>query len=230
MDRAEALSYYEEFPFHEHPLWLSIISGVLTAEQVLKAEIQHYIRSEVGKIFREHSAVAAKHLDDNIYDLLHQTVEEECYGSDGGPSHAELIKQFLLQNGVSTSDLRTAISTPGNAAAIALYKDISERGPLHHMIGAGCVEYYYSKICPRIYAAYEQIYKFKPGSFDTYKLHGPMDEVHGERALETLSSPLAKALDPELRIAIRDAFVATSLHYDGMLQAATSTNTYWSGR
>jgi pyrroloquinoline quinone (PQQ) biosynthesis protein C len=230
MNRSQALSYYELFPFHKHPLWVAILDGSLSSEQVLKAEIQHYLRSEIGKIFREHSAVAAKHLDDTIYDLLYQTVVEECYGTDGGPSHAELIKQFLLANGVTASDLRRAVSSPGNIAAIALYKEIAERGPLHHMVGAGCVEFYYSKLCPKIYHAYQTIYRFVPGSFETYQLHGPMDEVHGERALETLESPLAQALSKELGLAIRDAFVATSLHYDGMLQAATGTNTYWNGK
>jgi pyrroloquinoline quinone (PQQ) biosynthesis protein C len=229
MQRHEALNYYNLFPFHEHPLWKSIILGKFSREQVLKAEVQHYLRSEIGKIFREHSAVVAKHLGPDIYDLLYQTVVEECYGTDGGPSHAELIKKFLLMNGVSETDLRNAISTPGNAAAIALYKDIASRGPLHHMIGAGCVEYYYSKLCPQIYDCYTQIYKFQPGSFETYRLHGPMDEVHGERALETLKTPLAQALSKELGIAVRDAFAATSLHYDGMLQAATSENEYWNG-
>ncbi|MGN7293494.1 iron-containing redox enzyme family protein [Rhizobium sp. SAFR-030] len=230
MKREEALAYYDLFPFHDHPLWVAIINGGLSAEQVLKAEVQHYLRSEIGKIFREHSAVAAKHLDDTIYELLHQTVVEECYGTDGGQSHAELIKQFLLANGVTSSDLRTAVSTPGNIAAIALYKSIADRGPLHHMIGAGCVEFYYSKLCPKIYDAYLNTYRFQPGSFETYQLHGPMDEVHGERALETLGSPLAQALSKELGLAIRDAFVATSLHYDGMLQAATGANTYWNGK
>lgn len=230
MQREEALAFYQLFPFHNHPLWKSVIAGNLSREQILLAEIQHYLRSEIGKIFREHSAIAAKHLDDEIYNLLYQTVVEECYGSDGGPSHAELIKQFLFANGVTETDLRRAVSTPGNVAAIALYKDIADRGPLHHMLGAGCVEYYYSRLCPQIYTAYTDTYRFKPGSFETYQLHGPMDEIHGERALGTLKTPIAQVMSTELGLAIRDAFIATSLHYDGMLQAATNSNSYWNGK
>ncbi len=229
MDRSKALSFYESFPFHKHPLWVAVVEGQLSSEQVLKAEIQHYLRSEIGKVYRERAAVAAKHLEGEIYDLLHRTVIEECYGSDGGPSHAELIRQFLLENGVTETDLRHAACTPGNAAAIALYKDIADRGALHHMVGAGCVEHFYSKLSPKIYEAYANIYKFKSGSFDTYQLHGPMDEIHGDRALETLKTPLALALSKDLELAVRDAFVATSLHYDGMMQAAVGVNCYWSG-
>lgn len=229
MDRSKALSFYESFPFHRHPLWVGITGGKFSAEQVLKAEIQHYLRSEIGKVYRERAAVAAKHFEGEVYDLLHQTVVEECYGTDGGPSHAELIKQFLLLNGVTATDLRHAICMPGNSAAIALYKDIADRGPLHHMIGAGCVEHFYSKLSPKIYTAYAEIYKFKPGSFDTYELHGPMDELHGDRALEMLKTPLAIALSKDLEIAVRDAFVATSMHYDGMLQAAVGIKSYWGG-
>lgn len=230
MQREHALSYYNLFPFHNHPLWRSVIEGKLSREQVLKAEVQHYLRSEIGKIYREQSAVLSKHLDGEIYEQLYETVVEECYGTGDDPSHVELIKTFLRSNGVTETDIRQAVSTPGNAAAIALYKDIAARGPLHHMIGAGCVEFHYSQLCPEIYRCYADVYKFEPGSFETYKLHGPMDAIHAERALETLRTPLAQALSKELGIAIQDAFTATSLHYDGMLQAATNQNKYWDGR
>ncbi|MNW17768.1 hypothetical protein D3C71_2170710 [compost metagenome] len=56
-----------------------------------------------------------------------------------------------------------------------------------------------------------------------------MDEEHGERALTVLESPLAAAMPREIDLAIRDAFAATSLHYDGMLQAAIPSVGYWSG-
>ncbi|MGQ2970871.1 MAG: hypothetical protein ACT6RF_19180, partial [Allorhizobium sp.] len=72
MDRSKALSFYELFPFHRHPLWVQIIAGDLSAEQVLKAEIQHYLRTEIGKVYRERAAVAAKHFEGDVYDLLHQ--------------------------------------------------------------------------------------------------------------------------------------------------------------
>lgn len=230
MERAEALSYYDLFPFHHHPLWTSIIEGKFSREQVLKAEIQHYLRSEIGKTYREQAAIASRHIDESLYDLLSQTAQEESYDETSGLSHAGLIRKFLIENGVTSDDILNSIPTPGNIAAISIYKDIAARGPLHHMIGAGCVEHFYSKLCLRIRDAYTDIYQFAAGSFETYEIHGPMDQIHGERALQILELPLAKAMSKDLGIAIRDAFVATSLHYDGMYQAATGTFSYWSGR
>jgi len=230
LEREEALSLYQTYPFENHPLWVGILSGELSKEQVLKAEIQHYLRSEIGKTFREQAVISARHLNRELYDCLLMTVNEECFGDGGGPSHAQLIKNFLTINGVTETDIADAVQTPGNVAAIAIYKDIAARGPLQHIVGAGCVEFFYSKLCPKIFDVYENKYGFISGSFETYKIHGPMDEIHGERALDMLALPLAKHMKKELFLAIRDAFVATSLHYDGMYQAATGLQTYWSGK
>ncbi len=97
------------------------------------------------------------------------------------------------------------------------------------MIGAGCVEFFYSKLSPRIFSAYVDLYGFTAEDAKTYELHGPMDAEHGERALQVLETALAQAMQHEIAVAVRDAFAATSLHYDGMLQAAIPNSGYWSG-
>jgi len=229
LSRETALSHYERWPFERHPLWKAVIDGELSREEVVQAEIQHYLRSNVGRLYRERAAIAARFIDGDIFPLLDQTAREECQLDDSGPSHVDLIRRFLLANGVTQSQLDQAVPTPGNAAAIALYKDIADRGPIQHMIGAGCVEYFYSKLSPRIFETYVTRYGFNSADVETYQLHGPMDETHGERALMVLSSPLAQAMPREIDLAIRDAFAATSLHYDGMLQAARPNAGYWSG-
>lgn len=208
---------------------MSILQGSLTREQVIQAEVQHYLRSNIGRLYRERAAIASRLIGGELFELLDMTAREECHLDESGPSHVDLIKGFLLSNGLTQRDLDVAKPTPGNAAAIALYKDIADRGPLQHMIGAGCVEFYYSQLSPKIYAAYVEIYGFKPSDVSTYELHGPMDQTHGERALKVLESTLAQAMPEEIDLAIRDAFAATSLHYDGMLQAADPSVGYWRG-
>ncbi len=65
---------------------------------------------------------------------------------------------------------------------------------------------------------------------ETYRLHGPMDEEHATRAFAVLDEAIALHSWEAVWLSVRDAFVATSLHYDGMLQAATGKIEYWNGR
>lgn len=228
--REAALRHYEQWPFERHPLWQAVLQKKLSKEQVLLAEVQHYLRSNIGRLYRERAAISSRLIGGDLFELLSQTAKEECQYDESGPSHVDLIRTFLLANGLTQTDLDEALPTPGNAAAIALYKDIADRGPLQHMIGAGCVEFYYSKLSPKIFDVYTSHYGFSVEQARTYELHGPMDQEHGERALRVLETPLAQAMSREIDLAIRDAFVATSLHYDGMYQAAGSNFGYWGGK
>ena len=230
LTREEVLAFYNLMPFEHHPLWKMVLAGELTSEQVLAAEEQHFIRSNVGRHFRRRAAEEARSVSDLAYKLLSETYSEECLDDDTGPSHVELIKRLLLIGGLSEERLAGAIPTAGNAAAIALYKDIGERGPLHHMIGAGAVEYYYSQLSPKILGAYKAYYGMSDYQAETYAIHGPMDREHAERALAVLDEQAVSEQADSIRIAVRDAFFATSLHYDGMLQAALGRTTYWSGQ
>lgn len=228
--RDDILDLYHLFPFERHPLWLSIIAGELSLEQILLAEQQHYIRSNIGRHFRKKAMEDAREVSQRAHLLLYETYKEECTDDETGPSHVELIKRLLTRGGIDETVLDTVPATPGNSAAIALYKDIGERGPLHHMIGAGAVEYFYSDLSPKIYDAYTKIYGMDGEQAETYRIHGPMDREHAERALSLIDDPLVLNDSSEILRAVRDAFVATSLHYDGMLQAARNNTQYWSGR
>jgi hypothetical protein len=98
------------------------------------------------------------------------------------------------------------------------------------MLGAGAVEFYYCQLSPAIFKAYTSIYGMTEFQAETYKIHGPMDHTHAERAFAVLDEAVALHGLQSIEEAVRDAFVATSLHYDGMLQAATGDFGYWNGR
>lgn len=119
--------------------------------------------------------------------------------------------------------------TPANAAAIALYRDIGSRGAGCHMLGAGAVEFYYCKLSPEIFDAYTRKYGMSEDQAETYRIHGPMDSEHAERAFAVLDDAVTLHGWSLVETSVRDAFVATSLHYDGMLHAATGQLTYWNG-
>ncbi|RZK44852.1 MAG: hypothetical protein EOO61_02275 [Hymenobacter sp.] len=227
--RSKLLALYKVFPFQRHPLWVSIKNGQLSKEQVLLAEGQHYLRTKAGQLLRKAAVKEAEAIPE-LHDAIYQTYLEECTDETGTDNHLALIKRLLTENGLSITELESLQNTPGNIAAIALYSHIGQRGVGLHIIGAGVVEYYYSQLSGDVFNVYTNRYGISPFAAETYRLHGPMDAEHAARALDVI--PLLKKMYGEQAVAsaVRDAFVATSLHYDGMLQAATGKCEYWDGK
>jgi len=224
------LDMYELFPFQHHPLWKAIINKELSKEEVLRAEGQHYLRTKAGQPLRKLNMERSAAVSSILYDAIIETYKEECTDEDGSPTHLDLIARMLLENGYSTEYLSKLQNTPGNIAAISMYEYISNRGVGCHIIGAGIVEHFYSQLSPTIYKSYTENYNFSESSVETYKLHGPMDAIHASRAMEAIDEAVNIHGLNAIEDSVREAFVATSLHYDGMLQAATGVNNYWNGK
>jgi pyrroloquinoline quinone (PQQ) biosynthesis protein C len=227
--KQELLALYDEFPFERHPMWTAVLRGELSYEEVIRAEVQHWLRTKVGQTLRKDALGLAKVISAKIFEQLIETYLEECT-NHSGPSHLELIERLVLQGGYRKADLDRATNTPGNAAAIAIYRDITNRGAGCHMLGAGTVEHFYSQLSPRIFEAYTTHYGMSADQAETYRIHGPMDASHAERAFSIIDEAVSLHGWETVKASVRDAFVATSLHYDGMLQAATGKPGYWDGR
>ncbi len=226
--RKELLQIYDLFPFEKHPLWQGIFRGELSYDEVMRAETQHYLRTQAGQSLRKRAlmqALASK----TIFPLLLETYLEECTEDQSGPSHLDLIRRLLIEGGLTQDKLDKAQNTPGNVAAIAIYKDITDRGFACHMLGAGVVEHYYSKLSPKIFDAYTKHYGMDEKQANTYKIHGPMDRQHAERAFQIIPDAVELHGWELVQESVRDAFIATSLHYDGMLQGAKNLIHYWDG-
>ena len=227
--RNKVLSFYDSFPFPKHPLWCGILNKKFSLSQIVEAEKQHYLRTKAGQKLRQQSAQYSRTGSAKIFEAALSNYLEEVAPDNSHPSHLELIQRLLTIAGVTDNQLKRTKPTPANAAAIALYKDIAERGAACHLVGAGAVEYHYSKLAPKIFDAYVKLYGMTEYQAETYKLHGPMDEAHANRALEVLDEAVAVDGWAAIEASVRDAFVATSLHYDGMLQAASNRTDYWNG-
>ena len=209
-------------------MWVAVKNGRLTMEEILAAETQHWIRTQLGRKLRKEALRSAKVANAKVFGALLQTYLEECTDKCG-PSHLDLVERLLVGGGMSKEDISQSVPTPGNSAAIALYRDIGSRGAACHMLGAGVVEHYYSCLCPSIFKCYTEIYGMSPDQAETYRIHGDMDKQHAMRAFEILDDAVSLHGWANIELSVRDAFVATSLHYDGMLQAATGCMSYWSG-
>lgn len=221
---------YDLLPFREHPLWQSVFRHELTLNQILQAEKQHYLRTKAGQGLRREAALNAPPGSKGIFEAAVSNYLEEVAPDQSHPSHLDLIKRLLVSGGIRPTQLGRTRPTPGNAAAMALYRDIANRGAACHLIGAGAVEYYYAQLAPDIYKAYTSYYGMTPHQAETYRIHGSVDEVHAERALDVLEDAISLLGWPIIEMSVRDAFVATSLHYDGMLQAALGRIIYWNGK
>jgi hypothetical protein len=84
-------------------------------------------------------------------------------------------------------------------------------------------------LAPEIHDVYTSKYGMTTEQAETYRIHGPMDQVHADRALAILDEAVNLLGWELIERSVRDAFVATSLHYDGMLQAANGRLVYWDG-
>ncbi|HLY01964.1 MAG TPA: iron-containing redox enzyme family protein [Candidatus Cybelea sp.] len=228
--RKRLLDLYDLFPFERHPYWQAVHRKELSYEEVLRAEVQHYLRTKSGQRLRRYALESARGSSPAIFELLLQTYLEECTTDASGPSHLELIQRLLLDGGVTKATMARARNQPGNAAAIALYRDITYRGAACHMLGAGVVEFFYSKLAPQVFKDYTSLYGMTASQAATYALHGPMDATHAERAFAILDEGVRIHGSLVIENSVRDAFTATSLHYDGMWQAAKRRIEYWDGR
>jgi pyrroloquinoline quinone (PQQ) biosynthesis protein C len=227
--RERLLSLYDLFPFHRHPLWRAVLNHDLSLPQIIDAEVQHYLRTRAGQHVRREALERAQAISPAVWEALLDTYLEECTDTVT-PSHLELIKRLVVRGGVTEGDLAKAQPTVGNAAAIALYRDIASRGAACHLLGAGAVEYYYSELAPQVFKVYTEHYGMSAEQAETYRLHGPMDRTHANRAFAILDEGIALHGWDAVEASVRDAFFATSLHYDGMLQAALGRVTFWDGR
>lgn len=223
------LSLYEMFPFENHPLWLAITKGDLTLDEVIRAELQHYVRTKAGQPLRFEAVRQAEGMSKRIFELLLQTYIEECTTQDGTATHLQLVERLLLDGGLRVADLESARPTIANSLAIAMYRDISRRGAACHMLGAGAVEHYYALLSPSIFRAYTEIYHMTQHQAATYAIHGVMDREHAQRAFDILPEAIELHGWELVEASVRDAFAATSLHYDGMLEGATGITRFWNG-
>src|SRR5260370_22004661 len=178
MDRRQRLlALYDEFPFEHHPMWVAVLRGELSKDEVIRAEAQHWVRTSAGQVLRRDALNSAKGVSDKIFGQLLETFLEECT-NQRGTSHLDLIERLVVQGGFLKADLESLVATPGNAAAIALYRDITGRGAGCHMLGAGTVEHFYSQLSPRIYAEYTPSHAMPVEQLAAYNIYIPLDTQH----------------------------------------------------
>jgi len=217
MLRERLLSQYDAFPFRAHPYWRAVADGTLLHPQVAAAEHQHLLQARAAGECerRSYLGVAGEH----AFTLFLDQYLDALSSVDSADQLAVL-----------SASIQSSTPTPGTSASVALRADVRARGFAFYAVGFGCVSHFYAEVCANANSAYRSVYRFSDKQLGYYREHERRERARADQMLAALDE-LAKGLDHEaLVVAVRDAVVAASLGFDGMLQAATNSRTYWGGQ
>lgn len=228
--KREFEDFYHEFSFEENPWWAGVLGKKFTKQQIVKGEVQHYLRTRTGRKFRVLMLASAAESPE-AFDIAWPILEDEIVGktTDGvRQSHYKLMLDFFRGSGITLKNLDKTDLTPCNAAAIAIYRDLASRSFVESLGGAGIVELFYPDLCKKVYKAYTGHYGFSHEQAFTYYEHQTADDDHSTRALEIIEK-YAKTdeMQEKIRRAVKDAIQATHLHYAGMYEGAVGKRLYW---
>lgn len=217
MLKERLLRQYDAYPFGAHPYWRAVADGTLLHPQVAIAEYQHVLQLR-----------AAAECEQRPY-----------LGVAGESAFALFLDRYLDALSTTAAADQLALiadakgssrSAPGTSASIALRADMRARGFAFYAVGFGCVSHFYAQVCADATRAYGSMYRFSEQQLAYYREHEQLERVRATQTLDALEE-LTHGIDRDaLELAVRDAMVTTSLGFDGMLQAATNSRTYWSGQ
>jgi hypothetical protein len=216
MLRDRLLSQYDAFPFRGHPYWRAIADGALLHPQVVTAEHQHVlqVRGAAECERRPYLGVAGEHAFTLFLDQY-----LDALSSAGA---AEQLAKIAAD--------KADPPTPATSASIALRADVRARGFAFYAVGFGCVSHFYAQVCADANQIYRTMYRLSEQQLAYYREHEQRERARADQTLKALDE-LASSVDlSALELAVRDAMVAASLGFDGMLQAATNSRTYWGGQ
>jgi hypothetical protein len=211
------LDQYNSYPFGNHPYWRAIADGTLLHPQVAAAEHQHVLqlRAAAECERRPYLGVAGEHAFTLFLDQY-----LDALSAVGAADQLSAI----------TSATVSSQATPATSAAIALRADVRARGFAFYAVGFGCVSYFYAQVCAAAKRAYGSVYRFSEHRLAYYREYEQREQARADHTFGALDE-LAHGVDPvSLELAVRDAMVTASLGFDGMLQGATNSRTYWGGQ
>jgi hypothetical protein len=212
------LRQYDAYPFETHPYWTAVTKGTLLHAQVAAAEHQHVLQAR-----------AASECERRPY-----------LGVAGEGAFTLFLDQYLdalLSTGtadqlasIATTAVASSPATAATSASIALRADLRARGFAFYAVGFGCASHFYGQVCALANRAYRSTYRLSEQQLTYYREGEQREQARAKQVLGALDE-LAHDLDHALlELAVRDAVVTTSLGFDGMLQAATNSRTYWGGQ
>lgn len=229
---SELWGYALEVPMEQHPWFQGILQHRWSREQIILAEVQHYLRVRTNPIFFGYMAVNA--VTDKDYDLMSVVLENFMEELGGRRTHVDIMLQFLEEGGISREEADAAEPAPGTLAAIEMIIGCCQRRSA--LEGVAMLSFVESqlggpgKISEKVYRELTAHYGFSPRAAETYRLHAVQDEGHGQRQIEAIRMLAndAATID-KIRAAVKLGLTAFTLEWDGHVQAMTGRREFWSG-
>jgi pyrroloquinoline quinone (PQQ) biosynthesis protein C len=228
----ELWSYTREVPMELHPWFQGILQHRWSREQIILAEVQHYLRIRTNPIFFGYMAINA--VSEKNYELMQTILENFMEELGGERTHVDIMLQFLEEGGISREQADRAEPAPGTMGAIEMITGCCQRrSALEGVAMLAFVESQLGgpgKVSDKVYRELTGYYGFSPRAAETYRLHAEEDEGHGRRQIEAIK---LLANDDEtqdkVRAAVKLGLTAFTLEWDGHVQAMTGKREFWSG-
>ena len=228
----ELWGYAAELPMERHPWFDGIIKHRWTREQIIRGEVQHYLRVRTNPIFFGYMAINA--VSAKEYAVMDTILENFMEELGGKRTHMDIMLQFLEEGGISREDADKAEPAPGTLAAIEMIIGCCQRrSALEGVAMLAFVESQLGgagKISEKVYRAPTGHYGFSPRAAETYKLHAEEDEGHGKRQIDAVYKLATDAVTQDkIRAAVKLGLTAFTLEWDGHVQAITGKREFWGG-
>src|SRR5919199_4221057 len=107
-----------QVPMIEHPWFRGIIEHRWTAEQIVRGEVQHYLRVRNNPVFFGYIAINA--VNEKQYGLMDVVLDNFIEELGGERTHVDIVLQFLEEAGISREEADQADAAPGTMAAIEM--------------------------------------------------------------------------------------------------------------
>src|SRR5881409_4475080 len=185
---AELWTYAQELPMGQHPWFQGILQHRWTRDQIILAEIQHYLRVRTNPIFFGYIAVNA--VAEKQYGLMAVVLENFMEELSGPRTHVDIMLQFLEEGGISREEADRAEPAPGTVAAIEMIIGCCQRRSA--LEGVAMLAFVESQlggagsVSANVYRELTEHYKFSARAAETYEIHAVEDEGHGSRQIDAI--------------------------------------------
>lgn len=229
---AELWGYANQVPMAEHPWFKGIIEHRWSKEQIVRGEVQHYLRVRTNVVHWGYIMLnAAKANEAALLAVATENFREEAGGER---THADVMYQLLEEAGISREEADNAEPTPGTGAAIETINGIClHRSALEGMAAISFQETQHGSpegVAARVYEALVGHYGFSERAAETYSLHAEQDVSHGGRQIDAIRAYATDAaMQEKVRRAVKLGVTAYTLEWDGHVQAMTGRREFWPG-
>jgi pyrroloquinoline quinone (PQQ) biosynthesis protein C len=228
----ELWTYAEQAPMGDHPWFQGILQHRWTREQIILAEVQHYLRVRTNPIFFGYMAINA--VAEKRYEVMQAVLENFIEELGGKRTHVDIMLQFLEEGGISRDEADRAEPAPGTLAAIEMIIGCCQRRSA--LEGVAMLAFLESqlggagKVSDQVYRALTGHYGFSARAAETYRLHAVEDEGHGSRQIDAIRRWATDSeTQDKVRAAVKLGVTAFTLEWDGHVQAMTGKREFWGG-